>query len=282
MRTLTGTLGKLALAIAMVGAMAQSSSASTICPSGSACYTIGLLVPGGSMVDDSGPLPVEHSLLGLDPGGFGSGSALAFAAFGRVGARSQAIDTVPDLFDEPIKATGEAQFTDELIWRGGNATLRFTLRLDGGVMLFCGVVMCPLFGNPAFDNVADVFANFLLTDSFDSAAGSLIAPGTLALTIRVEPSERVNVSIDLGTEVSLLHFGNGTADFGDTAQIVTVEELDSSGNVVRNVTLTDNQGNVLGAPAAVPEPATLALVAVGLIAARMFVGGVPGRPHARR
>ena len=270
MRTLTGTLGTLALAIAMAGAMAQSSSASTICPSGSPCYTIGLLAPGGSMAEDSDPFPVEHSLLGIDPGGFGSGSAFAFAAFGRVGARSQAIDTVPDPFEEPVKATGEAQFTDELIWRGGNATLRFTLRLDGGVMLFCGVgvFMCPLFGNPAFDNVADVFANFLLTDSFDSAAGGLIAPGTLALTIRVEPSERVNVSIDLGTEVSLLHFGNGTADFGDTAQIVTVEELDRSGNFVRNVTLTDNQGNVLGAPAAVPVPelATYALLGCGLVA----------------
>ena len=282
MRTLTETLGKLALAIAVAGAMAQSSDASTICLSGNPCYTIGLMAPGGSMVDDSEPFPVENSLLGLDPGGFGSGSAFAFAAFGRVGARSQAIDTVLDLFDEPVKATGEAQFTDQFIWRGGNATLQFTLRLDGGVMLVCGVVMCPLFGNPAFDNVADVFANFLLTDSLDSAAGSLIAPGTLALTIRVGPLERVDVSLDLGTEVSLLHFGNGTADFGDTAQIVTVEELDSSGNVVGNVTLTDNQGNVLGAPAAVPEPATLALVAAGLIAARVFVGGVPRRPHAPR
>jgi len=47
-----------------------------------------------------------------------------------------------------------------------------------------------------------------------------------------------------------------------------VEELDSSGNFVRNVTLTDNQGNVLGAPAAVPvpEPATYALLGCGLVA----------------
>jgi hypothetical protein len=150
-------------------------------------------------------------------------------------------------------------------------------------MLFCGVdIMCPLFGNPAFDNVADVFANFLLTDSLDSAAGTLVAPGTLALTIKVGPSERVNLSIDLGTEVSLLHFGNGTANFGDTAQITTVEQLDSSGNFIRNVTLTDNQGNVLGAPqATVPEPASCALAGAGMIAVRILIGAAQRRTARR-
>jgi len=107
MRTLTGTLGMLALAIAMAGAMAQSSSASTICPSGSPCYTIGLLAPGGSMAEDSDPFPVEHSLLGIDPGGFGSGSAFAFAAFGRVGARSQALTLFPTLSRSQSKRRGK-------------------------------------------------------------------------------------------------------------------------------------------------------------------------------
>jgi hypothetical protein len=265
------------MTLALAIAMAQSSNASTICLSGSPCYTIGLLAPGGSMLADSGPLATSGTILGLDPAGFGSGSAFAVASFGRVGAKSEAIDTVPDIFDEPIKATADSQFTDQFIWGGGSGALRFTLHLDGSVMLFCGIdIMCPLFGNPAFDNVAFVAANFLLTDTFDSAAGTLIGPGTLALTIKVGPGERVNLSLDLETEVSLLHFGNGTANFSDTAQLTTVEQLDTSGNFVQDVTLTDNQGNVLGAPAAVPEPATVVLVAASLIALRILAGGARG------
>ena len=78
------------------------------------------------MFADSEPFATEHTLLGLDPNGFGNGSAFAVASFGRVGAKAQALDTVPDIFDEPVKATAEAQFTDQFMWGGesGNSDVR--------------------------------------------------------------------------------------------------------------------------------------------------------------
>jgi hypothetical protein len=82
----------------------------------------------------------------------------------------------------------------------------------------------------------------------------------------------VSVSLELGCKSSICVFGEAVCDFSKTAEITGVEQLDSSGNFLRDITLTDANGNVLGsAPPPVPEPPAFVLIGTGVIAARRLL-----------
>jgi hypothetical protein len=99
-------------------ASARSAVAGAVCVAGSACYSIGLMAPGGTMFQDSGPFPVEGSVSGLDATGFASGTATAVAGFGRVGAKSET-DAFPGAnLGNPALTTAEANFTDQFGAKG--------------------------------------------------------------------------------------------------------------------------------------------------------------------
>jgi hypothetical protein len=59
--------------------------------------------------------------------------------------------------------------------------------------------------------------------------------------------------------------GSATADYYDTAQLVSVLPVDSQGNYVPGTTITSASGVIL--PVAVPEPSTLGLAFTGLLLA---------------
>jgi hypothetical protein len=256
-------VGKLTLVLAITGALAQLASADSINNCTGArpipCYTIGLTVPGSleNMRTDSELSPVDGNLSGLDL--VGSGSAFAVARFGSVGAKTEVTET--SLFGDPVSAFGQATFQDVFFWNGGAGKLRFTLNLDG---------ITSATGAHPGANVAGVDATLSLSSTIspdETAFGELTAPGSMTVTIDMLPFDGVNFALDLRSFVALTEFGHGLSDFIDTAGIARIEELDRSGNLLRDTTLTDVKGNVLGgAPvAAVPEPGSGGLAAIALL-----------------
>jgi hypothetical protein len=152
------------------------------------------------------------------------------------------------------------------LWNGGAGKLRFILDLNG---IASATGMDPGFNIAAVD-AALTLSSTISTD--ETAFGELTAPGSLAVTIDMLPSDGVNFTLDLFSSVGLTEFGHGLSDFIDTAGIARIEQLDHSGNFVRDVTLTDIKGNVLGAPpATVPEPASFVLVGAVLVGIRKGV-----------
>jgi hypothetical protein len=122
-------------------------------------------------------------------------------------------------------------------------------------------------------NAAEVDATLSADDTccfLPGGFGRLTAPGITTVTVPVAEDDGVNFQLRLLTAVGASEFGSALADFVDTLDVPRIEYLDSHGNFVRDVTLTDRQGNILGAPAAaVPEPATWLLISASLIAASM-------------
>jgi len=264
---------------AMAGALAQLGRADVIdnCTAVRAipCYSIELTVPGsvGNMTADSELSPVDGNLFGLDDRLIGSGSAFAVARFGNLGAKTEATNTSPvRLLDSSVSALARATFQDVFLWNGGAGKLRFILNLAGSASA-TGV-------DPGF-NVAGVGASLTLSSIIstdETAVGGLSAPGSIAVTIDMLPSDGVNFTLDLQSFVGLTESGDGVSDFIDTLGIARIEQLDRSGNFVSDVTLTDLQGNVLGAPvASVPEPPLLGLLGAGLITLRILTGVAKGR-----
>jgi hypothetical protein len=193
-----------------------------------------------------GPLAIEHSLSGLDATSFASGTATAVSAFDRVGAKSEVDAALGADFGNPVVTSAEATFNDQFMWVGGSGRLRFSLHLSG--MASHGDVPCAAVVESGVDD-AGVFLTLLLADGVDSALGSLVTAGDVSVTINVGPLEQINLNLDLFTEVSAGTFGRVVSEFQNTGH--------DDRAVGRNVTLTDNQGNVLGAAAArVPEPST--------------------------
>jgi len=112
---------------------------------------------------------------------------------------------------------------------------------------------------------------------------------SLSATIVVDPSVdrllQVVMELDTSTALSIIvGFGSNFADFSSTFTLDDVALLDSSGNFLRNVVLTDTAGFTLPGsgpgPGTAPEPATLLLVVSALAAlainrGRKLHGSVP-------
>src|SRR5262249_16003381 len=153
------------------------------------------------------------------------------------------------LIDAAVGALARATFQDVFLWDGGTGQLRFILDLEG--------IASATWTDPGF-NIASVEATLSLSSTIsvdETAFGRLTAPGSLAVTIDMLPSDGVNFTLDLLSTVGLTEFGHGLSDFIDTTAFTRIEQLDRSGNFIRDVTLADIRGNTLGAPpGAVPEP----------------------------
>jgi hypothetical protein len=165
-----------------------------------------------------------------------------------------------------------AEFDDVLFWPGAAGQLRFTLRLQGSEAA-AGM-------DPGL-NTASVDATLSADDRccfLSGGFGRLTAPGTITVTVPVAADDSLNFELALLTGVYLQEAGHGISDFIDTLDIPRIELLDQSGNFVRDVTLSDSQGNILGAPAAVvPEPdlwpPLAALIAMRILARNRRTGG---------
>ena len=266
---LARNLGNFIFAIAL----AQSGKAATIdnCGAGIAflpCYTIALIVPGTDMTSDSELSPVSLNLFGIDPRGVGNGSSFAVSAFGRVGARAEATDTFGPL-NSGVSAEARAIFEDSFPWHGGPGILRFLLNLQGSTSVT---------GDPAA-NQALVDATFGVASEIASSNGfgRLNGPGSIAITVGVNGTDAVDLDLELFTLASATALGSAVSDFKNTLLIPEIQLLDNSGRFVRDITLTDFNGNVLGAqPATVPEARTLVLMGAGL-----FLVVLVGQPRKR-
>ena len=109
----------------------------------------------------------------------------------------------------------------------------------------------------------------------EGTSGNAFFPpqSSITATIAVDPTVdrllQVTMELDTSTALSIIvGFGSNFADFSSTFTLDNVALLDSSGNFLRNVVLTDTAGFTLPGtgpgPGTAPEPATLLLVASAL------------------
>jgi hypothetical protein len=261
---------RLALTFTLAGPLAQQAGAETVTSCIGfiptlPCYNFEVLVPSGMGSSDVEPFPLSGNLMGEDLRGIGSGSAFALADFNRLGVKDvSTLNTQTPLRGIAVTADAFSGFGDAFVWNGSPGKLRFTFDLVGNA----DAPLDPLGQSFA---VGDAVLR-LSSSSGSNADGELIvnSPGsgarTKTVTLNVAGGDTVFVSLELGCNSSIGVFGQAICDFSNTAEITGIEQLDSSGNFLRDITLTDAKGNVLGgAPSAVPEPATFALVGLGLI-----------------
>ena len=105
---------------------------------------------------------------------------------------------------------------------------------------------------------------------------------SLTATVAVDPAVdrflQVTMELDTSTALSIIvGFGSNFADFSSTFTLDNVALLDSSGNFLRNVVLTDTAGFTLpgtgSGPGTAPEPGTLLLVLSAVAVLGLSAGG---------
>ncbi|MGE5143760.1 MAG: hypothetical protein ACM3OA_10020, partial [Acidobacteriota bacterium] len=105
---------------------------------------------------------------------------------------------------------------------------------------------------------------------------------SLTATVAVDPTVdrflQVTMELDTSTALSIIvGFGSNFADFSSTFTLDNVALLDSSGNFLRNVVLTDTAGFTLpgtgSGPGTAPEPGTLLLVLSAVAVLGLSAGG---------
>jgi hypothetical protein len=260
---------KPALVITIASAFAQASRADSItidnCLQGAVhpCFTISLGALSNAFLDAE-PSPVDGNLAGISGSPLANGNVFAVAAFGRLGAKSEItyMDAIPL---QGVESSALALFNDEFVWPGVAGKLRATMTLAGTESAASAV--------PSIQNFATVEGDLKLVGTGETGEGVLSGPGSTTATIDVSPGDDVQVRLFLRAVAIGQASGSAISDFSDTLELPRIELLDSSGNFLENVTLTDAKGNVLGAPVAtVPEPGTSVLVGAGLIAVRILAG----------
>ena len=237
---------------------------------------------GGPSSDTGRPVEImfNRSFEGIDRNGDEqtmtfTGAASASAEFGRL--RAAADGTVSNAFfneDNPPFFDGEefdeggvpdffapratASFTDTLQY-GGTATgytSRYLIRLTGNITGEGASVTVELAHSSGGRNV------FFFSEpgAYDQTLSSEAFVGGPNQTFSLSLISEFQTSLEIEEDGDTI---SGSADFGNTLELVAVEVRDEDGNLLSGSQVTSESGTSYDIRA-VPEPATLALLAAGV------------------
>jgi hypothetical protein len=177
-------------------------------------------------------------------------------------------------------ASGDASFQD--VWHPSGG--------QGQAMMVVPWSVTGFLGFAPQQGIAQMNAVLSLIDARGGlpATCALTSRGTCDVVLHFVFGDAISVLGDLSTLAEAIGDNNAlggntvsVADFENTAQVAPVQFFDLAGNPLSGITLTDTDGFVIpvaGTAVLTPEPATLALMVVGLAA----IGVRRSRLRARR
>jgi hypothetical protein len=220
-------------------------------------FGVDVFASGPRSFSQCSPAGLSLATSGTD-GAFGSGSAMAFATLGSLGAKATATNTAPTGSSGNAFGEGIANFADVFpvfVASTAPTSILFSFSLAGGITS----------SGSGFAGIDAEMSAFTGSGLGLGSAAQLQSPGTATLLVPLEVGENNILLIGLLTADADASpsFGSATSDFATTLFISKVQLLDSNGNVIQDLTLTDALGNTLQV-GEVPEPATYALILAGL------------------
>ncbi len=182
-----------------------------------------------------------------------TGTAMAQADYGYLHGYSTAVNTGGTYYSY---AQGYARFVDMITITGGVGTGTFSTDYTvDGTHLATGVAY----------SIAQLY-----TSNMPAGVPGTIPAGTHTYAGSVNTTFTYGVPFEVKAELySQVLFlnggiGSGTTDFMNTATLSATHIYDAGGHALNGMTITAASGHVY--PAAVPEPATMAALGLGLVA----------------